>query len=704
MAGTFDAFVSYARKDEAFVDGRLVPALAGRGKTAWVDRENLPPGAEFPSRIEGAIRESAAFLFVLSPDSAKSDWCRRELEEAVRQQKRLVPILVRDVEEAARPRAVKDVTWVRWLTAEDDARATGEVLDVLEDTVEWRERQAEIATRAHEWRLRGDRGSLLRGRALKDAEAWLTQASLHGRSPTREQAEYIDRSRRAQTRWRRGGVGALLGVVAVTSVLALVAWRERGRALDNEREAEAQTRVAQSRELAANARTRRGDDPQLALILALVAVDTSETDAAEEALRSSLAAVRGWSDPETIRLDEPVVALGPAGGHAVTRGDGGRLAAWRLDEPARPVLTTPAGEPLFSPDERLLAVRATTGSLGAWRLTGEALGKLSAVAAADFDRDGRLLAAMPDGLVEWDPVTGEQQPRALGLREGVRSVIAFDRNYYATVDDRRVSLWNPLAPGNGGGPVSEYEEPHGIDRSWPNRNRGTVATTNARGSAVISTITSTLISRIPLGSLRAVAFSGGGELMLAAPSAGPPALARVETGEIVSRLPRDAAGATAVAFAGESILVAAGGVVRRYACAQCASLDTVVRDARTRIERPLTGAERELFLREPRATPCPLNDLEADPCLELFPDSGPPGTVVEVRGLRVGGELSFVDATGASRQLEPLDAPTVSGLAATRLGTVKIPDDAPQGPARIEAGSAAERAFRVTCAWCYRPR
>jgi hypothetical protein len=705
VAASFDAFVSYARVDREFVDGRLVPALAGRGKKAWVDRENLPAGAEFPPRIEAGIRQSAAFLFVLSPESAASDWCRRELEEAVRQHKRLVPIVAREVADAAVPRALQDVTWVRWLTA-DDAQATGQVLDALEETVEWRERQAEIATRAHDWRLRGDRGSLLRGRALKDAEAWLTEASLHGRSPTPEQAEYIDRSRQAQTRWRRLGMGALLGVVAVTSILAVVAWRERGRALDNERAAEEQTRIAQSRELAANARARLGDDdPQLALILGLVAVETSATDAAEETLRSSLAAVRGWGDPDTIRLDGPVVALGAAGGHAVTRGADGRLAAWRLDEPTRPVLTTPAGDPLFSADDRLLAVRTDTGSLGAWRLTGDALGELSAVAAADFDRDGRLLVAVPDGLVDWDPSTGEQRPRALGLREGVRSVIAVDRTFYATVDDRRVSLWNPLAPGNGTkGPISEHEEPHGIDRSWPSRSRRSVVTTNARGSAVISTITSTLDSRIPLGSLRAVAFSRGGELMVVAPSAGPPALVRVETGEIVSRLPRNAAGATAVAFAGESILVAAGGVVRRYACAQCASLGTVVDDARRRVKRPLTRAERELFLRERRATPCPLNDVEADPCLELFPDSGPPGTVVEVSGLRAGGELSLVDATGASWELEPLDAPTVSGLAATRLGTVTIPEDVPRGPVRIVSGSAAERAFRVTCAWCYEPR
>src|SRR5215212_4143839 len=90
-------FVSYAREDEEFVDRALVPALEQRGQRLWVDRTNLPAGAEFPSRISAAIRESTAFIYVLSPWSVSSSWCLRELAEASSQSKKLVPVVVGEV-------------------------------------------------------------------------------------------------------------------------------------------------------------------------------------------------------------------------------------------------------------------------------------------------------------------------------------------------------------------------------------------------------------------------------------------------------------------------------------------------------------------------------------------------------------------------------------------------------------------------------
>lgn len=49
-----DAFVSYAREDQALVR-RLAEALAARGKQACVDWEGIPPRAEWMEIRSGSI-------------------------------------------------------------------------------------------------------------------------------------------------------------------------------------------------------------------------------------------------------------------------------------------------------------------------------------------------------------------------------------------------------------------------------------------------------------------------------------------------------------------------------------------------------------------------------------------------------------------------------------------------------------------------
>jgi hypothetical protein len=43
-----DVFVSYSRRDKAFVEQTLLPSLTGQGKDAWIDVEDIPPGVLSP--------------------------------------------------------------------------------------------------------------------------------------------------------------------------------------------------------------------------------------------------------------------------------------------------------------------------------------------------------------------------------------------------------------------------------------------------------------------------------------------------------------------------------------------------------------------------------------------------------------------------------------------------------------------------------
>ena len=92
-----DVFISYSRRDEDFVR-RLAAALEAREKDVWVDWEDIRKTADWRGRIQAGIESAKAIVAVLSPDFAASDICGEEMEHAVQQNKRLVPIVHRDVD------------------------------------------------------------------------------------------------------------------------------------------------------------------------------------------------------------------------------------------------------------------------------------------------------------------------------------------------------------------------------------------------------------------------------------------------------------------------------------------------------------------------------------------------------------------------------------------------------------------------------
>ena len=94
-------FVSYSRRDEAVMQ-RIVAFLRGEGINVWLDNEKLVPGTPiWEEEIEKAIHSASAVVVVLSPDSKKSVWVRREISLAERYQKRLFPVMVAGDEDSS---------------------------------------------------------------------------------------------------------------------------------------------------------------------------------------------------------------------------------------------------------------------------------------------------------------------------------------------------------------------------------------------------------------------------------------------------------------------------------------------------------------------------------------------------------------------------------------------------------------------------
>src|SRR5215216_5697956 len=111
-------FISYSRKDIESAR-RLTEALQGPDLDFWIDWKDIPLTVDWRKEIQKAIEEADIFLFLLSPDSADSAVCREELDHAVQNGKRLIPIVVRDVQRDKRPASLKPLYFI-YLRESDD--------------------------------------------------------------------------------------------------------------------------------------------------------------------------------------------------------------------------------------------------------------------------------------------------------------------------------------------------------------------------------------------------------------------------------------------------------------------------------------------------------------------------------------------------------------------------------------------------------
>ncbi|MCL4267354.1 MAG: TIR domain-containing protein [Anaerolineae bacterium] len=213
-------FISYSRKDKPFVQ-KLHNHLVNAGLETWVDWQGIPLTADWWQEIKQGIENADAFAFVVSPDSLKSKVCSDEIQTAVDNNKRLIPILHRDPEKGD-PIHPK-VSAHNWIYMRDDAELDAHMPDmvqVIHTDLDWVKAHTRLLRRAVEWEGNGRNNSLLlRGDDLKRAEGWQNRAGGKEPAPTELQSRYIADSRKDATRRTR----ILAAGITVSLIIALLA-------------------------------------------------------------------------------------------------------------------------------------------------------------------------------------------------------------------------------------------------------------------------------------------------------------------------------------------------------------------------------------------------------------------------------------------------------------------------------------------------
>ena len=227
-----NVFISYSRRDESFVR-RMHEALKARGLDSWVDWEDIPPVADWLQEIYAAIEAADTFVAVLSPDSALSETCKLEVERAARLNKRIVPVVCRDVDPRLVPPELARHNWLFLRESDPFDEGISTLTNAIETDLDWVRMHTRLLVHASEWEGKLRDGSfLLRGAELREAEAWLGQASADkSPGPTAMHARYILASRKSERKQLRIVTSSAILAMVIAIALAFYALSERNAAV-----------------------------------------------------------------------------------------------------------------------------------------------------------------------------------------------------------------------------------------------------------------------------------------------------------------------------------------------------------------------------------------------------------------------------------------------------------------------------------------
>ncbi len=449
MAG--EVFISYAREDKAFVR-RLHAELKQRDRDAWVDWEDIPLTADWWAEIQRGIDAANVFVFVISPDSARSAVCFKEIEYAAQHNKRMVPIMHRPItdpvdEQRLHP-SINAHNWIFITEDEQFEAAFDRLLEALDTDLAYVREHTALLVRAQAWVHRQrEPGLLLRGNALRDAEVWLQQGQQKERNrPTELHVEYITRSRRAQNRrtQRNAAIGAVVAVILALAVTSLVLYvrAEEQRSIAEEQRAKAEQSEALAQAIGISAQAQLelfGQLPERGVLLALEALENYPyVYQAERALGTAVQSSRVRAILPQSPSATNAVAWSDDGGRFVTVGEDNTAQIWDAATGQPQITLIGHTRELinvdWSPNGALIATAGRDNAVRIWdAATGEPL---------------RLFSGYPDWVLDvaWSPdgtriatTSADGAVRVWELRTGdlLLDVLAQEQAYVNSVD------WSP---------------------------------------------------------------------------------------------------------------------------------------------------------------------------------------------------------------------------------------------------------------------
>jgi hypothetical protein len=235
-----EIFISYSRTDGDFARW-LNEELQLNGRTTWFDQECIPAGSDFGKEIKNGIETSDNFLFVLSPASISSPYCKDEVLHALSMGKRIILVRFQAVKEMP-DYFPSHIQWIDFSknNLESDLQADNgqqfrELLRTLNTDREHTQKHSKYQQKALEWNTNEKNYAfLLIGNELAIAENWLEESKEHNKIPvaTSIQKDFISESIKSVTAQKikqektilRLRVFLTLAVIALLAACGLGLW------------------------------------------------------------------------------------------------------------------------------------------------------------------------------------------------------------------------------------------------------------------------------------------------------------------------------------------------------------------------------------------------------------------------------------------------------------------------------------------------
>jgi WD40 repeat protein len=215
-----DVFLSYSRKDTGFVR-EIFESLSAHKREAWIDLHDIDYSSKWWEEICAGIDGADNFVLFVSQNSLESLFCQREIQYALKHNKRIIPFLISPIDQPAMFKAWQDnpdlskfenvahenwesiqaIQWIDYTQINEVDQGVAALLETVDSDPERVKLHTRLLLRLRDWDSRGrDPSGLLRGEDLALYEQWLGESLVKGTPPhpTDEQAAYITESRRAE--------------------------------------------------------------------------------------------------------------------------------------------------------------------------------------------------------------------------------------------------------------------------------------------------------------------------------------------------------------------------------------------------------------------------------------------------------------------------------------------------------------------------
>jgi TIR domain len=198
-------FVSYSRRDCSEFANELVAGLELVGFAPFLDQHDIAAGEDWEARLGGLIRQSDTVVFVISPEAVKSERCAWEVNTAIADNKRVLPIVAKAVPETEIPEPLRRRQFIRFDAGPGITRPLSQLAEALRRNLDWIREHTRIGELAGRWEARGRPESvLLRDDDLAAARVWLEQRAA--------EAPIITDLIGVHSRKQRSGIGSLCKV------------------------------------------------------------------------------------------------------------------------------------------------------------------------------------------------------------------------------------------------------------------------------------------------------------------------------------------------------------------------------------------------------------------------------------------------------------------------------------------------------------